>query len=250
LSAAVDFSKEALAGAIARQQTLQVRRDAASPEVVRAAETNLEARERRVLNELDADRTRREQLTGELRALGSQDLQADLDRSQSQVDTLTREYEALERRAHAAQLLRNTFNRHRETARANRARPYADEVNRLGRFVFGPTSHFTINSSDFTVTSRTMDGTTVSFDQLSTGAKEQMSVVATLACAILVNPDGRDGEAGAPVILDDVLGFADPTRLRRLGPVFAEAAKSAQVILLTASPERYESIGEATFIHF
>ena len=250
LSAAVDFSKEALAGAISRQQTLQVRRDAASPEVVRAAETNLEARERRVLNELDADRTRREQLTGELRALGSQDLQADLDRSQAEVDTLTREYEALERRARAAQLLRNTFNRHRETARANRARPYADEVNRLGRFVFGPTAHFTINSSDFTVTSRTMDGTTVSFDQLSTGAKEQMSVVATLACAILVNPDGQDGEAGAPVILDDVLGFADPTRLRRLGPVFAEAAKSAQVILLTASPERYESIGEATFIHF
>ena len=250
LSAAVDFSKEALAEAVAREQTLQVRRDAASPEVVRAAETNLEARERRVLNELDADRIRREQLIGELRALGSQDLQNDLDRSQSEVDTLTREYEALERRARAAQLLRNTFNRHRETARANRARPYADEVNRLGRFVFGPTAIFTISSSDFTVTSRTLDGTTVSFDQLSTGAKEQMSVVATLACAILVNPDGRDGEAGAPVILDDVLGFADPTRLRRLGPVFAEAAKSAQVILLTASPDRYESIGEATFIHF
>ncbi len=203
-----------------------------------------------MFNELDGDRTRREQLTGELRALGSKDLQADLDRSQNEVDTLTREYEALERRARAAQLLRNTFLRHRETARANRARPYADEVNRLGCFVFGPTSHVTINSSDFTVTSRTMDGTTVSFDQMSTGAREQMSVVATLACAILVNPEGRDGDAGAPVILDDVLGFADPARLRRLGPVFAEAAKSAQVILLTASPERYESIGEATFIHF
>ena len=250
LKAAVDSSKEALARAIERERALQVRRDAASPEAVRAAAANLEARERRVLNELEADRTRREQLTGELRALGSQDLQADLDQSQGEVDTLTREYEALERRARAAQLLRNTFNRHRETARANRARPYADEVNRLGRFVFGPTAYFTINSSDFMVTSRTMGGTTVSFDQLSTGAKEQMSVVATLACAILVNPDGRDGEAGAPVILDDVLGFTDPTRLRRLGPVFAEAAKSAQVILLTASPERYESIGEATFIHF
>jgi len=250
LSAAVDSSKDALARATERQQHLQVRRDAASPEAVRAAAANLEARERRVLNELEADRTGREQLTGELRALGSQDLQAGFDQSQSEVDSLTREYEALERRARAAQLLRNTFNRHRETARANRARPYADEVNRLGRFVFGPTAHFTINSSDFMVTSRTLDGTTVSFDQLSTGAKEQMSVVATLACAILVNPDGRDGEAGAPVILDDVLGFTDPTRLRRLGPVFAEAAKSAQVILLTASPERYESIGEATFIHF
>jgi hypothetical protein len=250
LSATVDSSKEALVGTTERQQALQVRRDAASPEVVRAAAANLEARERRVLNELDADRTRREQLTGELRALGSKDLQADFDRSQGEVDTFTREYEALERRARAAQLLRNSFNRHRETARANRARPYADEVNRLGRFVFGPTAQFAINSSDFTVTSRTMDGTTVSFDQMSTGAKEQMSVVATLACAILVNPEGRDGDAGAPVILDDVLGFADPTRLRLLGPVFAEAARSAQVILLTASPERYESIGAATFIHF
>jgi len=250
LSAAVDSSKGALAEALSRQQTVQIRRDAASPDAVRADADNLESRERRVLNELDTDRTRREQLTGELRALGSQDLQADLDRSQSEVDTLTREYEALERRARAAQLLLDTFHRHRETARANRARPYADEVNRLGRFVFGPTAHFTINSSDFTVTSRTLDGTTVSFDQMSTGAKEQMSVVATLACAILVNPEGVDGDAGAPVILDDVLGFADPTRLRRLGPVFAEAAKSAQVILLTASPERYESIGEATFIHF
>jgi uncharacterized protein YhaN len=246
----VDGSKEALAIAIGCQQVLQARRDASSPEAVRAAAHNLEARERRVLNELDDDRTRREQLTGELRALGSQDLQADLDRYQSEVDTLSRGYEALERRARAALLLRNTFNRHRETARANRARPYADEVNRLGRFVFGPTAQFSINSSDFTVTTRTMDGTTVSFDQMSTGAKEQMSVVATLACAILVNPGGLDGDAGAPVILDDVLGFSDPTRLRRLGPVFAEAAKSAQVILLTASPERYESIGEATFIHF
>lgn len=250
LSAAVGFSEESMAEARTRQESIQERRDATSPDAVRAEATNLEARERRVLNELDTDRTRREQLTGELHALGSQDLQAEFDRAQSEVDTLTREFEALERRARAAQLLRNTFHRHREIARANRARPYADEVNRLGRFVFGPTAHFTINSSDFTVASRTMDGITVSFDQMSTGAKEQMSVIATLACAILVNPQGRDGDAGAPVILDDVLGFADPTRLRRLGPVFAEAAKSAQVILLTASPERYESIGEATFIHF
>ena len=57
-------------------------------------------------------------------------------------------------------------------------------------------------------------------------------------------------DVGAPVILDDVLGFADPDRLKKLGPVFAEAAKSAQVILLTASPERYEAIGEATFVRW
>lgn len=250
LSAAVDSAKEALARTSERERAVRDRRDASAPEALRAAADNLEARERRVLNELDLDRTRREQLTGELNALGSQDLQADFDRSLSELDVLSREHEVLERRARAAKLLRDTFNRHRETARTNRARPYSDEVNRLARFVFGPTAHFSINPSDFTVASRTIDGTTVTFDQLSTGTREQVSVVATLACAILVNPGGPGGDAGAPVILDDVLGFTDPVRLRYLGPVFAEAAKSAQVILLTASPERYDSIGDATFIHF
>jgi uncharacterized protein YhaN len=75
-------------------------------------------------------------------------------------------------------------------------------------------------------------------------------VIAALACAILVDPTGSESDAGAPVILDDVLGFADPVRLKRLGPVFAEAAKVAQVVLMTASPERYASIGDATVVHF
>jgi hypothetical protein len=100
-------------------------------------------------------------------------------------------------------------------------------VNRPGWFDFGPTIHFTINSSEFTVASRTIDGVTVSIDQMSTGTKEQMSVVATLACAMVVNPQGGEVDAGALVILDDVLGFADPRRLRLLGPVFAEASRSA-----------------------
>ena len=249
LSTAASSAATILDAAKQLEIDLRIRRDAQAPDTVRASANNLEARERRVQSELEGARTRREQLTGELRALGSKELQADLDRSLLEVDVLETESGSLERRARAAQLLRDTFHKHREIARVNRARPYAEEVNRLARFVFGPSVHVAVNPSDFTVTSRTLDGTTVSFEQLSTGAKEQMSVVATLACAILVNPHGPDGDAGVPVILDDVLGFADPARLRRLGPVFAEAAKSAQVILLTASPDRYESIGEATFIH-
>lgn len=249
LAAAAAAVQSDLDRATSRVEELRSQREAAAPEALRAQASNLEARERRVLNELEVDRSRREQLTGQLHALGSKDLQAELDRSQVEVDTLDQEVGALERRARAAQLLRDTFHRHRESARANRARPYSEEVNRLARFVFGQSAHVAINPSDFTVTSRTMDGTTVSFDQLSTGAKEQMSIVATLACAILVNPRGSEGDAGVPVILDDVLGFTDPVRLRRLAPVFAEAAKSAQVVLLTASPERYDAIGEANFIH-
>ena len=249
LAAIVEACRKELDDAQGKEVTMRARRDAIAPDTVRAAAENLDARERRTRGELETDRMRREQLTGELRALGAQDLQADLDQAHVNVDVFTREHEAFERRARAAQLLYDTFSRHRETARANRAKPYADEVNRLARFVFGPTAIISVSPSDFSIESRTMNGTTVSFAQLSTGAREQLAVIAVLACAILVNPDGPVGDAGAPVILDDVLGFTDPVRLRRLGPVFAEAAKSAQVILLTASPERYESIGDATVVH-
>jgi uncharacterized protein YhaN len=189
-------------------------------------------------------------LNGELRSAGSLDIQAELQRCETLVGDLTRRFDALERRARAAKLLHDVFKAHRETARVSRAKPFADEVNRLGRFIFGAGATLEVDPSDFRVVARTLDGTTIPYDQLSTGAKEQVSIVAALACAILVNPGGISDDLGAPVILDDVLGFADPDRLRSLGPVFAEAAKSAQVILLTASPERYESIGEATFVRW
>jgi hypothetical protein len=140
---------------------------------------------------------------------------------------MTREYEAFARQARAAQLLRDTFHRRRETARANGARPNADQVSRLGWFDFGPTAHFTINVSDFAVASKTIGGVTVSIDQMSYGTKEQTSVVATLACAFFVNPRGGEVDAGALVILDGVLGSADPRRFRLLGPVFAEASGPA-----------------------
>jgi chromosome segregation ATPase len=218
------------------------------PETVTVAIRNIDARLTRIGEEFERDRSRREQLTGELRASGSLDLQADVNKWKDEEATLSRQHADLERRARAAKLLFEVFSRHREEARMNRARPFSDEVNRLGKFVFGATTSFEVDPANFTVVARTSEGTTVPFEQLSTGTKEQVSVIAALACAILVNPAGVDGDAGAPVILDDVLGFTDPDRLKRLGPVFAEASKAAQIILLTASPDRYESIGEASFV--
>ncbi|WP_298212111.1 AAA family ATPase [Ferrimicrobium sp.] len=222
----------------------------AEPEVVEARAANLDALQARLQDQLDTERSERDGIAGELRGMGDKDLQADLEAAQRRLDMERREYEALERRARAAGLLFNVFTRHREAAREARSKPYADEVNRLARFVFGPTVQIRIDPSDFRVVSRTLDGTSVDFAQLSTGAREQLAVIAALACAILVEPTGSTGDAGAPVILDDVLGFADPVRLKRLGPVFAEAAKVAQVILMTASPERYASIGNASVLHF
>jgi hypothetical protein len=64
-----------------------------------------------------------------------------------------------------------------------------------------------------------------------------------LACASLVSATG-----GVPLILDDVLGWSDPGRVRRLGQVLASAGNGAQVIILTCTPERFGSVIPGTVI--
>ena len=82
-------------------------------------------------------------------------------------------------------------------------------------------------------------------DALSGGAREQLAVIGRLAAASLVSDDAH---GGAPVIIDDALGYSDPERLEGLGAALAEAGRRSQVIVLTCMPERYARIGSACTI--
>ena len=57
-------------------------------------------------------------------------------------------------------------------------------------------------------------------------------------------PDG----GGAPVIIDDALGWSDPDRLERMGAAIAAAGQHCQVIILTCTPGRYAHIGNSNTI--
>lgn len=61
---------------------------------------------------------------------------------------------------------------------------------------------------------------------------------------LLVSPDG----GGAPVILDDALGWSDPSRLQGMGAAINAAGSDCQVIILTCTPGRYAHIGNATVV--
>ena len=91
---------------------------------------------------------------------------------------------------------------------------------------------------------RTLDGTMLDVDQLSTGAREQLGVLARLACATIVSP--KDG--GAPVMIDDALGWSDPQRLQGMGAAIAAAGKQCQVVVLTCTPGRYSHVGSAQVV--
>ena len=53
---------------------------------------------------------------------------------------------------------------------------------------------------------------------------------------------------GVPLILDDTLGYSDPSRLASMGTVLEMAGRQTQVIVLTCMPERYRHVAGATTI--
>ena len=160
----------------------------------------------------------------------------------------TAEVAKTDRLAAAAEQLWEIFERKRDEARRAYVAPYREALQRLARLVFGPDIAVEVDERSLQVTERTLDARTVRFDQLSTGTQEQLCVLARLACAMIVSPSADD--AGAPVIIDDALGYTDHERLESMALAFSAAREGCQVIILTCVPERYGRIGSARVVRF
>jgi hypothetical protein len=176
------------------------------------------------------------ELTIELSVFGTEGRQGKLDAAEIEREHAASQHSRVGGRARAAQLLRSVMARHRDTTRLGYVEPYRNELQRLGRPVFGPTFEVDIDT-DLCIRSRTLDGVTVPYDSLSGGAKEQLGILARLAGAALVAK-----EDAVPVVVDDALGFTDPDRLAKMGEVFDTVGAHGQVIVLTCSPDRYDSV--------
>lgn len=162
--------------------------------------------------------------------------------AEAELEAARSAHERMDRSARAIALLRETMHRHRDAAHRRYVAPFKASIDRLGRIVFGREFEVHIDE-DLQIASRTLDGDTVPFESLSAGAREQLALLGRLACAQLV-----DAQEGAPVILDDALGFADADRLRALNVVLATVGREAQVILFTCQEERFTGIGGAATV--
>ena len=181
-------------------------------------------------------------VTAQLKVYGTEGRKCQLDAAETEREHAEAEYLRVHRRARAAQLLRSVMTRHRDATRLRYVDPFRNQVERLGRIVFGDTFEVEIDS-ELRICSRTLSGRTVPYESLSGGAKEQLGIVARLAGAALVAK-----EDSVPVVIDDALGFTDPDRLTKMGAVFDAVGGDGQVIVLTCSPQRYESVGAAHHI--
>lgn len=212
------------------------------PDSLEALLANARAAKDRSVLVLQENRERRRELGVRLELLGEEGIAEQLNEAETRCEHLEREWRSIEARAEAARLLHRCFAERRAQAHQRYVAPFRTKIEQLGRLVFGPTLEVELDD-DLRIARRTLDGTTVEFDQLSTGAKEQLGILSRLACAALVAKEG-----GAPVIIDDALGWTDPRRLDGMGAAINLAARDCQVIVLTCTPGRYASVGSAEVV--
>ncbi|TDH51707.1 DUF2813 domain-containing protein [Mycobacterium eburneum] len=239
VAAAADTNAAAAGAATRRVDELSERLAAAAPDAVAvelaAADAAVQA-----LRSRHADAARAlHQVEVELAVFGTEGRKGQLDDAESARAHAAAEHARIGRRARAAQLLRSVMVRHRDTTRLRYVAPFRAEIERLGRPVFGPSFEVEVDS-DLRICSRTLEGRTVPYDSLSGGAKEQLGILARLAGAALVAKEDT-----VPVLIDDALGFTDPGRLASMGEVFDMVGAHGQVIVLTCTPARYQSVDGA-----
>jgi hypothetical protein len=242
LAQAEQKAAEGLARTDAQVSDLAARIAAFKPEGIRLQAENATAavdNARRRIADAKEQRIRvqeRLDVAGE-RGLGEARAAAELTLQRGQAEN-----DAVTRRAAAARLLFETFDARRAEAQAAYVGPLTEHIETLGRFVFGDDFRVEMNEN-LEVSNRTMNGRTVPFESLSGGAREQISVLARIACALTVVEDG-----GVPLIFDDALGNSDAERLESLGAVLTLAGRTCQVIILTCAPERYRHVGTAEVV--
>lgn len=161
------------------------------------------------------------------------------DRAEAQLERAEVALSAATRRAEAIRLLRDTLVAHRDAARARYSAPFRDALRKHAQVLYGPGVEFTLGQA-LEVTDRTMGGATVPISELSGGTKEQLAVLTRFAIADLMSHSGAT--APVPVVVDDALGATDPDRLSRMNLLFNQVGNTAQVIVLTCFPQRFDRV--------
>ncbi|MCY3616182.1 MAG: AAA family ATPase [Acidimicrobiaceae bacterium] len=236
-------AEEEACAAIESLEEAEAELAAADPESLEVRLQNAQAAARRASDSLQANEQRQNELRITLSVRGEDGPHTRHEEALGHMLHVEREHQRTEARAEAARLLHDTFSRRRQEARQRYSGPFKQRIEQLGRIVFNPSFSVDIDQN-LRIVRRTLDGDTLRVDQLSAGALEQLAVISRLACAAIVSPDG----GGAPVIIDDALGWSDPDRLERMGAAIAAAGEHCQVIILTCTPGRYAHIGNATII--
>jgi hypothetical protein len=249
LAKAVTAAEERVAAATTERTTAEEELTAGDPGSARAMLENARKTQSRLAADIKTREIESASTRARLELAGHEGLSDRLAEARSGLEDLQREVSSEDRRAAAVERLHAVLAEKRDQAQRAYIGPFREKVGAYARILYGPAVEVAVDHNSLEISSRTLDGTTVPFRQLSGGPQEQLAVLARLACAALVSPADADGHpGGVPVMIDDALGYSDPGRLQRLGAAITVAGHDCQVIVLTCEPGRYRGVGDATVI--
>lgn len=242
LQQAVQSSSVSVSELAARIEGLEQQLSAANADAAQNLRDNAEAVLQRAEQDAGQVQQRLAVQTDRLQQARANGLHESFEQAQRRSDEAQEALAAVEQRAAAAKKLWEALHRHRAAARERYVAPLKDAIERLGQLVFGGSFAVEIGE-DWSIASRTLHGTTLAYDDLSVGTREQLAVLLRLAAAQIVARRG-----GVPLLLDDALGFSDPDRLATMGAAIAAAGKTCQIIILSCAPGRFTHVGNAKVI--
>lgn len=237
------LAREKAEDALCSVAEAQEKLNAADPQSLEILLDNAQAASRRAAEDLRRNQEEERDLRASLKIRGEEGLHTRLGDAQRRMRHIQRRHDRLEDRAMAARLLHAKFEARRRESQLRYRAPLTERIEELGRVVYG--SGFEVELGDrLEAVRRTLEGVTLDVDQLSAGAREQLGLLGRLACAAIASPGG----GGAPVMIDDGLGWSDPDRLFRMGAAIGVADTQCQIIILTCTPGRYAHVGNAKVI--
>jgi uncharacterized protein YhaN len=139
-----------------------------------------------------------------------------------------------------AKLLYETLEECKEEARATYLAPLQEEVGVLmRRFAAFNDAHVQFGTNNFEMNGLSRPGQgQFSFNQLSGGAKEQLSLFIRIAMAKIVAK-----EQSHPLFLDEILAETDEERFEAMATVLREISNELQLIVTTCHKSRYRRLG-------
>jgi DNA repair exonuclease SbcCD ATPase subunit len=184
-----------------------------------------------------------------LRSDGSTDTYTELAAAESAYEYAQNQFELHQREALGTKLLKELFDNEQQNLSDALTEPFVQRMRKYVQCFTGEVAKIT-----FEVTNKGFDqlriarpsdnNTSVDFEHLSGGAKEQIAAAARLAIAEVLASDSPDG---LPIVFDDAFSYTDSQRLEALPRMIERAIDAGlQIIIVTCNPLQYARLGATT----
>ncbi len=216
---------------------------ALQPELLQRTQTRLGRAREELRRSVAAAAERRALAQGSLVSDGTEDPVATEAAAKAALQRVRAQYEQVAHEAKAVQLVHDEFEAAQRELADRYTRPLAERISGYLECVFGAGARAVLAHSPegFAGLALVRGFSTVPFEALSGGTREQVAAAARLALAEIL---AADFGGCLPVCFDDAFAYADPDRVKVLQTMLDLAAsRGLQIIILSCNPTDYRSLG-------